>query len=113
MERNNHLSDNLRAYQREREQTLSEFSRELGIAKSTLQSVMADGNATVDTLIRMANALGVSLDELVFDRIPPTRLDKIHYLISELNWYMRLPAQKQDLFRSYLTELFHLLQDNP
>ena len=43
MKRDNHLSDNLKVYQRERGKTLSEFSREIGIAKSTLQSVMVDG----------------------------------------------------------------------
>ena len=42
----------------------------MGIPKSTVQAIMMDGNTTVDTLIRMANALNISLDDLVFGESP-------------------------------------------
>ena len=69
MERTNHLSDNLKAYKEGMGKSLSDFARELSIPKSTIQAAMADGNTTLDTLIRIANALGVSLDELVFGTV--------------------------------------------
>ena len=65
MERNN-LSKNLRDFQTEMRKTLMEFSKEPGIAKSTVQSAMEGGNTTLDTAIRMAEQLGVTLDDLVF-----------------------------------------------
>ncbi len=46
MEKQNHLSDNLKAYQHARGQSLAEFSTELGIAKSTVQSILSDENTT-------------------------------------------------------------------
>ena len=58
MERTNHLSDNLKAYKEGMGKSLSDFARELSIPKSTIQAAMADGNTTLDTLIRIANALG-------------------------------------------------------
>ena len=64
MEKTNHLSDNLRAYQYAQGKSLAELSMEFGIARSTVQSVMADGNTTLDTLIRIACAMHCSLDEL-------------------------------------------------
>ena len=111
MERNNQLSDNLKAYQRERDKTLSEFSRELGIAKSTLQSVMTDGNTTVDTLIRIANALDLTLDALVFGVSQEARMDQLEDVLSKLDWYACLPVQKQTLFRYQLNKLLQLLSE--
>ena len=70
MEKSNFLSENLKAYQMAHSKSLLEFSEELGIPKSTIQSIISDGNTTLDTLIRMAKALDASLDELVFGDLP-------------------------------------------
>ena len=66
MDRTNQLAQRLHELQFDRRMTQAQFSREIGLPRSTLQSIMTDGNTTVDTLIRIANALEVSLDELVF-----------------------------------------------
>ena len=68
MDRTNQLAQRLHELQFDRRMTQAQFSREIGLPRSTLQSIMTDGNTTVDTLIRIANALEVSLDELVFGR---------------------------------------------
>lgn len=109
MERNNHLSDNLKAYQNARGKNLAEFSEELGVAKSTVQSVMVEGNTTVDTLIRIANSLHVSLDELVFGELPAKLLGDVHYFLREVDWFAKLPEEKQKKFRYHLDELLKLL----
>lgn len=109
VEKYNNLSDNLRAYQNKRKNTLSEFSKELGIAKSTLQSVMMDGNTTVDTLIRIASALKVTLDELVFGNAGPKETDRVQCLLNEMKWYIDMPTEKQEKFRSHLNEMLNLL----
>ena len=87
MERNNHLSENLKAYQRAKKKSLAEFSQELGVARSTVQSVMTDGNTTVDTLVRMANALHVSLDDLVFGQLPIKELDDVQLFLRNIGWF--------------------------
>lgn len=110
MERNNHLSENLRAYQSASRKNLAEFSQELGIARSTVQSVMADGNTMVDTLVRMANALEVSLDDLVFGKRSIKKLDDIQILLKNLGWFSKLPGEKQEKFRYHLHELLKLLE---
>ena len=109
MERDNHLSDNLKAYQRARDETLTEFSSYLGIARSTLRSVMVDGNTTVDTLVRIANALGVTLNELVFGRVPPAWMDRLQGLVSTMGWYVQLPAYKQGLLLYHLSGICLLM----
>ena len=111
MKRDNHLSDNLKTYQRVRGKTLSEFSREIGIAKSTLQSVMVDGNTTVDTLIRIANALGVTLGELVFGNIQRVEIDAVRKVLSEVEWYVQIPGDKQEKMVYHLSELMKLIEE--
>ena len=111
MKRDNHLSDNLKAYQREQGKTLSEFSRDIGVAKSTLQSVMVDGNTTVDTLIRIANALGVTLDELVFGNIQRVEIDTVRKVLSEVEWYVQIPGDKQEKMVYHLSELMKLIEE--
>ena len=108
MNRKNRLSNNLRLYQAERQKTLLEFSKELGIARSTLQPVMVDGNTTVDTLIRIADAIGTTLDDLVFGQVQPEQIDNARRLTYELELYSQLTAEKQTAFRYHLSELLTL-----
>ncbi len=111
MKRDNHLSDNLKVYQREQGKTLSEFSREIGVAKSTLQSVMIDGNTTVDTLIRIANGLDITLDDLVFGEMQTEQIDKVKKLLTEMQWYMQLAEEKRERLRYHLQEIVRLMED--
>ena len=110
MKRVNQLSNNLKVYQQERKKTLAELAEELDIAKSTLYSILVSGNATIDTLIRIANALDVSLDVLVFGRLAPSGFDKLFVIIPAIGWYARLPAHHQGLFRYHLIKILQLLQ---
>ena len=109
MERNSRLSDNLRLYQKARGETLAEFSAGLGIARSTVQSVLIDGNTTVDTLVRMANALNVSLDELVFGASAADG-SGVQDFVDDSCWFARLSPEEQSRFRYYLSELFKLVR---
>ena len=111
MKRDNHLSDNLKVYQREQGKTLSEFSREIGIAKSTLQSVMVEGNTTVDTLIRIANGLNITLDELVFGEIQTEQIGNVKELLTEIQWYTQLAEEKRERLRYHLREIVRLMED--
>ncbi len=112
MEKSNLLSSNLRAYQTARNKSLLEFSDELGIPKSTVQSIMLYGNTTLDTLIRLAKALDVSLDELAFGDLPTKQkqLHDLQYFLHEVSWFTKLPPEKQEMFCYHLGELLRLLE---
>ena len=99
VERNNNLSKNLRAFQQARSQSLAEFSRTLGIPKSTLQSVMLDGNTTLDTLIHLADALH---EKLNFTRC----------LLSGAAWFSGLPPALQKKLHLYIDEILDLIENN-
>lgn len=105
MERKNELSDNLKAYQKENHKTMTEFAGELGIPKSTLQAIMIHGNTTLDTTIRMANAMHITLDELVFGKKVSCSLEQVQYLLHEMGWYTALSIEKQDKIRYHVQEI--------
>ena len=105
MKRSNHLSKNLKVFQQERGKTQAEFSEELGIPKSTVQAIKVDGNTTVDTLIRMANALNVSLVDLLFGELPLKKIHDVQRFLCDVGWFMKLNAEKQEKFRYHLGEL--------
>ena len=111
MEQRNHLSDNLKAYQKARSLSMTEFSEELGIPKSTLRSVMRDGNTTLDTAIRLAEGLGVSLDELVYDKYLPERVSLAQMLLRGLGWYAALPKEKQAAVAFHINELLKVVAE--
>jgi transcriptional regulator with XRE-family HTH domain len=112
MEKSNFLSENLKAYQMAHSKSLLEFSEELGISKSTIQSIISDGNTTLDTLIRMAKALDASLDELVFGDLPAKQkqLHDLQHFLHEVSCFAKLPPEKQKMFRYHLGELLKLIE---
>lgn len=63
------FSSNLQSIRKAKNASLTEFAQEIGIAKSTIQSVIKDGNTTLNTAISIANAFGMTLDELVNSEI--------------------------------------------
>lgn len=112
VERNNNLSKNLRAFQQARSQSLAEFSRTLGIPKSTLQSVMLDGNTTLDTLIHLADALNLTLDQLVFGADIHEKLNFTRCLLSGAAWFSGLPPALQKKLHLYIDEILDLIENN-
>lgn len=110
MVKKNRLSENLKSYQLHRNKTLTEFSEELMIPKSTLQSLLKDGNTTLDTLIRIQTALGVSLDELVYGEEWVFRKIAEENILKQISWYVELPTEKQEKFRMCFNEMMALVE---
>ena len=112
MERKNNLSNNLRAYQELRKKNSEEFSQELNIPKSTLRSIIASGNTTLYTAIHIANALEITLDELVYGEVPPGIRSQMRWLLHKAQWYAKLPFEKQDRVLYHMNELLKILTIN-
>ena len=110
MVKSNNLSNNLKAYQQLRDSSLTEFSEELGIPKSTLRAVMRDGNTTLDTAIRLAEGLGVSLDELVYDERLPDRIGLAQLLLRGLGWYASLPDDTRTAVAFHIGEILKAVE---
>lgn len=112
MKRKNNLSKNLRTYQEFRGYTQAELSRELGVPKSTLQSVLSDGNTTLETLIHFAEALNISLDELVYEQRMPEICARIRCLMHEFEWYSDLSPEQQEAAWFHVSELIRIMKQD-
>ena len=55
----NNFGTNLNVLRQERQMTMTEFSNHLQIPKSTLQSVMYNGQTSLDTACRISDALNI------------------------------------------------------
>lgn len=109
MKRSNNLSQNLEVLRRAKGVTQTEFAQILGVPKSTLQTVMLDGNTTLDTLIRIADGLGVTLDELVFDKSMSQRSGLASWLMNGLARFSELEPDAQGKLQHDISEILDLL----
>ena len=110
MKRTNYLSENLRAYQKMKGCTQAEFSAELGVPTSTLQTLMYSGNTTLDTLLHLAEAMDISLDELVLCRRSPEVDKRIRQLMQEFAWYSEMTEERQQAVWYHVCELVRLVK---
>ena len=106
------IAENLKSYQELHKYTLAEFAQKLGIPKSTLQSVMQDGNTTVDTLIKIQQGLGMSLDELVYGEMSKVLSGGMHELLKGISRYADMDAAHQERLRNLMNSLFDELKND-
>lgn len=111
MEHCQNFAANLNAIRRSRNVSLSEFSRELGIPKSTLQSILADGNTSLHTALYIAENLGVPLSSLTGEIIPNKSMDAILSLINCLEWYNNLSGEKRNIVTFHVRAIVEVLQE--
>lgn len=102
MEKHEIFAKNLAAIQAYRGQSLEEFALDLGIPKTTLRSVRASGNTTLNTALLIAEGLGVSLDSLVGDAALPEKTQLTRYLIQSFDRLQTLsPKEREEVFRHF------------
>ena len=111
MEHCQNFAANLNAIRRLRNLSLSEFSRELGIPKSTLQSILADGNTSLHTALYIADSLNVPLSSLTGEIIPSRSLDSILSLLDCLEWFNNLSDKKRKIVTSHVRAIMEVLQE--
>lgn len=110
MKRKNHLSENLRAYQKLKGCTQAELSAELGVPTSTLQTLLSNGNTTLDTLLHLAEAMNISLDELVFQQRGPEIYERLRQIMCEFAWYSEMTDERQEAAWYHVRELLRIMR---
>jgi len=112
MNKHSNFAANLKNIQNARCLSLSEFSRELGIPKSTLQSVLADGHTSLDTAIRISDSLTLPLDTLTNVSLTPKRWHLLAEFLTALDWYHDLSSEKQRELVAHLNAILCLLEED-
>lgn len=96
MEKHKIFAQNLEAIRRLNSQSIAEFAKAADIPKSTLQSIRLNGHTTLDTAIRISNALNLPLDSLVGDSRMPEKLDLAQYMLKSAVWFQTLSSEAQE-----------------
>lgn len=111
MDRENTLVKNLETIRQLRHRTVPEFAREIGIPKSTLNDLLATGNATVDTLARISEGLGISLYKLFYDHQlddrPLEECNIAQHIMLGLQLLTKLSPEGQRKIAFSIEEVFH------
>lgn len=110
MKKNRNFARNLEAFQREKRLTLTEFAEEIGIARTTLQSVLNDGNTTLDTAVRISEKVGVPLDVLLSAEPLSEEFSMIRQLVQGFEWFRSLDEERQEAVLYHLRAIREVLR---
>ncbi len=111
MDKHHNFAKNLASIQKLREYSLVEFSKEIGVPKSTLQSVLENGHTTLDTAIRISEGLNIPLDTLLSEDFLSKKIDILHGFIKSFNWFSSLSADDQKIVVFHLTKILEVIQE--
>lgn len=96
MEKHEIFARNLETIRCYRNQSVGEFSKEIGVPKSTLQSVRNSGHTTLDTAIRIADGLGLPLDNLISDSRLAEKVELARHLLQSIECLRGLSRSDQE-----------------
>ena len=112
-EKHKNMAENLKNMRKARGLSLTEFSKELDIPKSTLQSVLADGQTSLNTAFRISEKLRISLDVLTNGILSAEQICVMDGLLSGVKWFSQLPQAKQKETSELIYALIRIIEENP
>ena len=110
MSKPDNFGANLRALKEEQRLSLTEFSAALNIPRTTLQSVLENGQTTLDTACRISEALEIPLSVLTDDRFPMENVAVLHGFLMMFGWYSDLSKGMQQDVASHIQCLLEALR---
>ena len=106
------LSNCLRAMYESREGSLQEFAYELNIPRSTLQSILAEGNTTMETLMRICESTEIPPELLLADDTMPGKISVARWLLRGLNRFDSMTAPKQQVLADHINGILEVVVDD-
>lgn len=103
------LSKNIIAFRTVRSQSQVDFSKEVGIAKSTLQGIEKGHSPNLDTIELIAKGLGVPVTVLLSDSLPSNELAIVAHLIQACAQYHRWSREDRQSMLCAACEIARLL----
>ena len=106
------LSNCLRAMYEAREGSLQEFADELNIPRSTLQSILAEGNTTMETLMRISESTEIPPELLLTDETMPGKIGVARWLLRGLTRFDSMAAPKQQVLAHHINGILEVVADD-
>lgn len=108
LEKQENFARNLNCLRKARGLSMVEFSKELDIPKTTLQSIR---QTTFHTAIRIAEKLAIPLDTMANGSLSTDEIKLLEAFLLELDWFSRLSKEKQEKALEHLYALLLLVQE--
>lgn len=108
MESASNLSKNLKAFRSLEDKAQSDFAKEIGISKSTLQQIEQGKSPNLATIYCIAEHLGVPASALISDALPPAQTNILIHLLRGYDWF-GASAEEQEALLSCLRQSSQLL----
>lgn len=103
------LSKNITAIRNLRNLSQVEFSRELGISKSTLQEIEQGCSPNLNTVECIATRLGISVSALLSDSLPPNQMGVLLHLIQVCDCFSTWAQEDRETLVELLCRITQLV----
>lgn len=102
------LSNNISALRNIRSLTITDFAKEIGISKSTLQEIEKGHSPNLNTVECIARSLGIPVSVLISDTLPPTEMSALVQLFQHISWYATWSQEDQSALLELLCQISRL-----
>lgn len=113
MDKHDNFAKKLSWIRKNRGYTYAEFSKELDLPKSTIETIMNCGNTTLHTAIQISERLGIPLDLLLSDEPLDQEFNIVQWFMHGISTFSTLSAEQQYKISLYLNEILKVLRDHP
>ena len=103
------LSKNIIAIRNLRNLTQVEFSKELGISKSTLQEIEQGRSPNLNTVECMSARLGIPTSVLLSDTLPAKEMSILIHMLQLSSWYSGWSRDDQENFLSLICQSVQII----
>ena len=103
------LSNSLKALCEARNITLQELAEEIDIPRTTLQSVIAEGNTTLETLGRISDGTGLPPEMLLHNDGASRKIGIARWVLQGIECYDALPELQQQKLADYIDGIMEVV----
>ena len=105
------LANNMEKMLKQKGQTMTEFSEEIGISRTTLQSLKTRKSLTLHTAVQISDGLGIPLDLLINNENLTDAFNTAKIRMRCIERVAALPKEKQTEFLYHFTKCMEVLMD--
>ena len=111
MDKCQNFANNMEDMLKQKGKTMSEFSEEIGVSRTTLQSMKKRKNMSLNTAILISDGLGIPVDVLMSKERIGNNFNIAKIWVQCMECYAVLPREKQTEFLYHFTKCMEVLMN--
>ena len=109
MDKGHILADNMEKLLKQKGKTMTEFSEEIGISRTTLQALKKRKSLSLNTAVQISDGLGIPLDLLANNENLTEQFNIAEMWVRCIDRIAALPKEKQTEFLYHFTKCMEVL----